>query len=110
MAVLRSVIQKIAAVVRVFAVGYVVVQVAVWHAFFAAHPWLVAGPLAAVAWGLAAAAYLRRRRPRPPLIILDAGFYAALAIFAGACVPPVRAPLFARPPFACALFACAPFA
>ena len=41
-----------------------------------------------MAWGLAAAAYLRRRRPRPPLIILDAGFYAALAIFAGACVPP----------------------
>ena len=43
MAVLRSVIQKIAAVVRVFAVGYMVVQVAVWHAFFAAHPWLLAG-------------------------------------------------------------------
>ena len=45
MAVLRSVIQKIAAVVRVFAVGYVVVQVAIWHAFFAAHPWLLAGPI-----------------------------------------------------------------
>ena len=88
MAVLRSVIQKIAAVVRVFGVSYVVVQVAIWHAFFAAHPWLLAGPLAAVAWGVAAAAYLRRRRPRPPLIILDAGFYAALAVFAGVCVPP----------------------
>jgi signal transduction histidine kinase len=88
MAVLRSVIQKIAAVVRVFGVSYVVVQVAIWHAFFAAHPWFLAGPSAAVAWGLAAAAYLRRRRPLPRLIILDAGFYAALAISAGACVPP----------------------
>ena len=88
MAVLRSVIQKIAAVVRVFGAGYVVVQVAIWHTFFAAHPWLLAGPLAAVAWGLAAAAYLRRRRPPPPLIILDAGFYAALTMSAGMCVPP----------------------
>ena len=86
--VLRSVVQKIAAVVRVFGVSYVIVQVAIWHAFFAAHPWFLAGPLAAVAWGLAAAAYLRRRRPPPPLIILDAGFYAALAICAGVCVPP----------------------
>jgi signal transduction histidine kinase len=75
-------------VVRVFGVSYVVVQVAIWHAFFAAHPWFLAGPVAAVAWGLAAAAYLRRRRPPPPLIILDTGFYAALAISAGACVPP----------------------
>ena len=88
MAVLRSVIQKIAAVVRVFGVSYVVVQVAIWHAFFAAHPWFLAGPLAAVAWGLAVAASLRRHRPPPPLIILDAGFYAALAISAGVCVPP----------------------
>ncbi len=75
--------------VRVFGVSYVIVQVAIWHAFFAAHPWFLAGPLAAVAWGLAAAAYLRRRRPPPPpLIVLDAGFYAALAICAGVCVPP----------------------
>ena len=89
MAVLKSVIQKIAAVVRIFGVSYVVVQVAIWHAFFAAHPWFLAGPLAAVAWGVTAAAYLRRRRPPPPpLIIVDVGFYAALAIGAGVCVPP----------------------
>ena len=86
--VLQSVVQKIAAAVRVFAVSYVIVQVAIWHAFFAAHPRFLAGPLAAVAWGLAAGGYLRRHRPPPPLIILDAGFYAALAICAGACVPP----------------------
>jgi signal transduction histidine kinase len=44
--------------------------------------------LAAVAWGGAAAAYLRRRRPAWPLIVLDSSFYAALAISSGVCVPP----------------------
>jgi signal transduction histidine kinase len=77
-----------AAVVRAFGVSYVVVQVAIWHVYYATHPWLLAGPLAAVAWGGAAVAYLRRRRPAWPLIILDTSFYAALAISAGACVPP----------------------
>ena len=65
-----------------------VVQVAIWHDYYAAHPWYLAGPLAAVAWGGAAAAYLRRRRPAWPLIVLDSSFYAALAIRSGMCVPP----------------------
>jgi signal transduction histidine kinase len=88
MAVLRSVVQRMAAIVRAFGVSYVVVQVAIWHVYYAAHPWLLAGPLAAVAWGAAAAAYLLRRRPAWPLIVLDTSFYAALAIVAGTCVPP----------------------
>jgi signal transduction histidine kinase len=88
MAVLRSVVQRMAAIVRAFGVSYVVVQVAIWHVYYAAHPWLLAGPLAAVVWGAAAAAYLLRRRPAWPLIVLDAGFYATLAITAGVCVPP----------------------
>ncbi len=41
-----------------------------------------------MAWGCAAAAYLRRRCPPWPLIVLDTSFYAALAITAGMCVPP----------------------
>ena len=65
-----------------------VVQVAIWHDYYAAHPWYLAGPLAAVAWGGAAAAYLRRRRPAWPLIVADSSFYAALAISSGMCVPP----------------------
>ena len=88
MAVLRSVVRRMAAIVRVFGASYVVLQVAIWHGYYAAHPWLLAGPLAAVAWGCAAAAYLRRRRPAWPLIVLDTGFYATLAITAGVCVPP----------------------
>ncbi|MGO9216422.1 MAG: sensor histidine kinase [Streptosporangiaceae bacterium] len=88
MAVLRSVVRRMAAVVRAFGASYVVVQVAIWHIYFAAHPWLLAGPLAAVAWGGAAAAYLRCRRPGWPLLVLDTSFYAALAVTAGACVPP----------------------
>jgi signal transduction histidine kinase len=77
-----------AAVVRAFGASYVLVQVAIWHTYYAAHPWLLAGPLAAVAWGGAAAACLRRRSPPWPLIAADTGFYAVLAVSAGACVPP----------------------
>lgn len=88
MAVLRSVVGRIAAVVRGAASVYVLVQVAIWHDYYAAHPWYLAGPLAAVAWGGAAAAYLRWRRPAWPLIVADSCFYAALAISSGMCVPP----------------------
>jgi hypothetical protein len=88
MAVLQSVVGRIAAVVRGAAAVYVVVQVAIWHDYYAAHPWYLAGPLAAVAWGGAAAAYLRRCRPAWPLIVADSSFYAALAISSGMCVPP----------------------
>ena len=88
MAVIWSVVARIAAVVRGAAAVYVLVQVAIWHDYYAAHPWYLAGPVAAVAWGGAAAAYLRRRRPAWPLIVLDSSFYAALAISAGICVPP----------------------
>jgi signal transduction histidine kinase len=88
MAVLRSVVGRMAAIIRACGASYVVVQVAIWHGYYAAHPWLLAGPLVAVAWGCAAAAYLSRRRPPWPLIILDTSFYAALAIMAGMCVPP----------------------
>ena len=88
MAVIWSVVARVAAVVRGAAAVYVVVQVAIWHDYYAAHPWYLAGPAAAVVWGGAAAAYLRRRRPPWPLIVVDSSFYAALAISAGICVPP----------------------
>jgi signal transduction histidine kinase len=88
MAVIWSVVARIAAVVRGAAAVYVIVQVAIWHDYYAAHPWYLAGPLAAVAWGGAAAAYLCRRRPAWPLIVLDSTFYAVLAISSGICVPP----------------------
>ncbi|HEY5352404.1 MAG TPA: ATP-binding protein [Streptosporangiaceae bacterium] len=88
MTVLGSVVLRMAAIVRVFGVCYVLVQVAIWHVYYAADPWLLSGPLAAVAWGCVAAAYLRRHRPPWPLILLDTSVYATLAIGAGACVPP----------------------
>jgi signal transduction histidine kinase len=88
MAVIWSVVARIAAVVRGAAAVYVIVAVAIWRDYYAAHPWYLAGPLAAVVWGGAAAAYLRRHRPAWPLIILDSSFYAVLAISAGICVPP----------------------
>ena len=74
MAVIWSVVARIASVVRAAGAVYVLVQVAIWHDYYAAHPWYLAGPLAAVAWGGAAAAYLRRHRPAWPLIVLDSSF------------------------------------
>jgi signal transduction histidine kinase len=88
MAVIWSVVARVASVVRGAAAVYVVVQVVIWHDYYAAHPWYLAGPVAAVAWGGAAAVYLRRRRPAWPLIVADSSFYAALAISSGICVPP----------------------
>lgn len=88
MSVLRSVIRRLAAIVRGCGVGYVAAQVAIWHGYYAAQPGRLAGPLAAMAWGIAAVAWLRRRRPDWPLIVVDTGFYAALAVSTGACVPP----------------------
>ena len=47
MAVIWSVVARVAAVVRGAAAVYVVVQVVIWHDYYAAHPWYLAGPAAA---------------------------------------------------------------
>src|SRR5260370_20538136 len=61
MTTLRSVAARIARTVRCVAIAYIVVQVVIWHSFYAAAPWRLAGPAAAVAWATAMVAYLRRR-------------------------------------------------
>ena len=83
-----SVAVRIARTVRCIAIAYIVVQVLIWHAFYAADPWRLAGPAAAVGWGAAIVIYLRRRWPSWQLAGLDAGFYIVLALSAGWCVPP----------------------
>ena len=83
-----SVAARIARTVRCIAIAYIVVQVLIWHAFYAADPWRLAGPAAAVGWGAAIVIYLRRRWPSWQLAALDAGFYIVLALSAGWCVPP----------------------
>jgi signal transduction histidine kinase len=87
MTTLMSVITRIAAVIRGIALAYLAVQVAIWHSFYAADPWRLAGPVAAAAWALAVLAYLHRRRPVWPFIGIDAGVYTVLALSAGWCVP-----------------------
>jgi len=88
MTTLRSVAARIARTVRCVAIAYIVVQVVIWHSFYAADPWRLAGPAAAVAWATAMVAYLRRRWPVWQVAGIDSGFYVALALSAGWCVPP----------------------
>src|ERR1700734_2609995 len=50
MAVIWSVVARVAAVVRGAAAVYVLVQVAIWHDYYAAHPWYLAGQVAVTVW------------------------------------------------------------
>jgi signal transduction histidine kinase len=84
---LRSVAARIARTVRCIAIAYIAVQVIIWHSFYAADPWRLAGPAVAIAWGAAAVAYLRRRWPAWQLVGIDSGVYIVLALTAGWCVP-----------------------
>ncbi len=84
---LGTVTARTAYLIRCIAIAYIVVQVLIWHAFYAAAPWRLAGPLVAVAWGAFVVAYLRRRPPGWPLICADSGVQVALAISAGLWVP-----------------------
>jgi signal transduction histidine kinase len=86
-AVLTMVIVRVAIMVRLAAVGYVVVQVLIMHAFYLSHLWALWGPVAAMAWGCAAVTYLHHRQPTWPLVCLDTAVYVALAAGAGWCVP-----------------------
>jgi len=88
MTTLRSVAARIARNIRCVAIAYIVVQVVIWHSFYAAGPWRLAGPAAAVAWAMAMVSYLRRRWPVWPVAGIDSGFHVALALSAGWCVPP----------------------
>ena len=87
MTTLGTVTARTAYLIRCIALAYIAVQVLIWHSFYAAAPWRLAGPLAAVAWGAAIVAYLLRRRPRWPLVCADSGVQVALALSAALWVP-----------------------
>jgi hypothetical protein len=86
MTALRSIAARAACSVRCIAVAYIATQVAIWHSFYAADPWRLTEPAAAVGW---AVAYLLRRWPAWPLAGIDSAVYVALGLSAGWCVPPV---------------------
>jgi signal transduction histidine kinase len=78
---------RIAYLIRCIAIAYIAVQVFIWHSFYAAGPWRLAGPVTAAAWGSAMVAYLLHRRPGWRLACLDSGVQIALALSAGLWVP-----------------------
>jgi len=88
MTTLRSVVARLASLVRCAGIAYIAVQVAIWHSYYAAAPWLLAGPVAASVWAAAVTVYLRRRWPAPLFACLDSAVYVALALSCQGCVPP----------------------
>ena len=91
MTTLRSVIARLASVVRCAGIAYIAIQVAIWPSFYTASPWRLAGPAAATAWAAAAVVCLRRTWPAPRLACLDSAVYVTLALTAeGGVPPPVR--------------------
>jgi signal transduction histidine kinase len=95
MTTLRSVIAYLASMIRCTGIVYIVVQIILWHAFYMAVAWRLAGPVLAVAWAVLVTVYLRRRRPSPFLACADSAVYIALALCAQQCVPPaVRDDMF----------------
>jgi signal transduction histidine kinase len=86
MMAMRLVAVRTAVTIRCIAIAYIVVQVGIWHSFYTAGPWRLAGPAAAVAWGAVLAASLRRR-PGAWLAGADSGVHVALALGAQWCVP-----------------------
>src|SRR6202167_3074103 len=58
---LRAVAASTACIIRCLTIAYIALQVAIWHSFYSADPWRLAGPLAAMAWAALVVAYLRGR-------------------------------------------------
>ena len=61
----------------------------IWHSFYGAVPWRLAGPVLTMAWGMAAVGYISRHWPSVPLAVTDSMVYITLALCARWYVPPV---------------------
>ena len=87
MTALDTIIARVVVIVRGIALAELVVQEIIWRSFYLASPWLLWGPVAALAWGGTTLAYLRHHRPTPPVVCVDTAVYAGLAFGAVWCVP-----------------------
>jgi signal transduction histidine kinase len=86
---LRAVASSTACIIRCLAITYIALQVLIWHSFYTADPWRLAGPLGAMAWAAIVVAYLRGRwRQAWWRDGLDSAASVLLALGAGWCVPP----------------------
>ncbi len=86
---LRIAATRTVSIIRGAGIVCTAAQVIIWHSFYSAVPWRLAGPLLAMAWGSAAIAYMSRHWPSVPLAIADSMVYIALALCARWYVPPV---------------------
>jgi hypothetical protein len=86
---LRIAATRTVSIIRGAGIVCTAAQVIIWHSFYSAVPWRLAGPILAMAWGSAAVAYMSRRWPSVPLAVTDSMVYIALALCARWYVPPV---------------------
>ncbi|MGE5290474.1 MAG: sensor histidine kinase [Micromonosporaceae bacterium] len=87
-ATLSSVAVRTASAIRLIAVAYVIVGVGIWHSHYAAAPWRLAGPAAAVGWAVVLVVVLARSRAVKWLVLADSGVLIALAFSGAWWVPP----------------------
>jgi signal transduction histidine kinase len=84
---LRSVIARLASVVRCTAIAYIGVQLIIWNSFYTADSWRLAVPVAVMVWAAVVTIYLRQRSPPPLFACIDSAVYAAVALGAQGVVP-----------------------
>jgi Histidine kinase-, DNA gyrase B-, and HSP90-like ATPase len=86
---LRIAATRTVSIVRCVGIVCTAAQVIIWHSFYGAVPWRLAGPILAMAWGMVAVGYISRHWPSVPLAVTDSTVYIALALCARWYVPPV---------------------
>jgi len=86
---LRIAATRTVSIIRCAGIACTAAQVIIWHSFYGAVPWRLAGPLLAMAWGMVAVGYMSRHWPSVPLAVTDSMVYIALALCARWYVPPV---------------------
>ena len=84
---LRAAATRTASIIRCVGIVAAVAQVVIWHSYYLAVPWRLAGPVLAVTWGIVAMARLLRRWPAWQFAAVDSGFYVLLALCARWYVP-----------------------
>jgi signal transduction histidine kinase len=88
MTALRAVAAWTTCTIRCLAIAYIALQVVIWHSFYSADPWRLAGPFAAMAWAAVVVVCLRGRWRVWRRDGLDSAASVLLALGAGWCVPP----------------------